>query len=102
MVWRTAEFDHSECGLFRTIEWITIRSLRACKPPIGRGSLRGESFFFTPPGTNQEGLPKTVEGPQTGQLHIVVRDDTTGKPTPCPHQRRRNRWKFLSARQRIR
>jgi putative membrane-bound dehydrogenase-like protein len=43
----------------------------------------GESYFFTPPGFEVEGRPITADGPQTGKLRIVVRDEETGKPTPC-------------------
>lgn len=46
-------------------------------------AAEGESFFFTPPGFEQEGKPLTVSGAATGRVKIVVRDQATGRPTPC-------------------
>ncbi len=54
-------------------------SVAAADPSVPEG----ESFFFTSPGSKREGQSKTAEGPQTGQLHLIVRDDVTGKPTTC-------------------
>ena len=51
----------------------------SAEPP----AKEGESFFFTAPGANQEGQPKTASGPNTGKLQIIVRDAQTGRPTPC-------------------
>lgn len=42
-----------------------------------------ESWFFTPPGAVQEGLVRTLEGPESATLRIVVLDEATGKPVPC-------------------
>jgi hypothetical protein len=42
-----------------------------------------EALIFTPPGFDKVGVPAVAEGPQTGRLKITVRDDRTGRPTPC-------------------
>jgi putative membrane-bound dehydrogenase-like protein len=55
---------------------------QAADPPA-RTAPEDESFFFIPPGFEKEGRPLTAGGEGTGKLAIIVRDKSTGKPTPC-------------------
>ncbi|MCI0457651.1 MAG: CehA/McbA family metallohydrolase [Gemmataceae bacterium] len=58
-------------------------ALPAEQPGPAAAKPEGESYFFTPPGSGHEGKPATASGEQTGRLHIVVRDQSSGKPTFC-------------------
>jgi putative membrane-bound dehydrogenase-like protein len=42
-----------------------------------------EDLVFTPEGFDKPGQPSWTHGAGNGLLRIVVRDDGTGKPTPC-------------------
>ena len=42
-----------------------------------------EALIFTPPGFDRVGVPARASGPEAGQLKIVIRDGSTGKPTFC-------------------
>jgi putative membrane-bound dehydrogenase-like protein len=42
-----------------------------------------EALLFTPAGFDRSGEPASASGEATARLHIVVRDQATGRQTPC-------------------
>ena len=42
-----------------------------------------EVLIFTPPGFDKVGVPAVAKGPNAGRLRITVRDERTGRLTPC-------------------
>jgi putative membrane-bound dehydrogenase-like protein len=51
--------------------------------PADPHAAKVEAFLFTPSGFPAPGRPRTVTGPQAAKLELTVRDQRTGKPTPC-------------------
>src|SRR6516165_2550233 len=42
-----------------------------------------EAYLFTPRGFDRAGKPMTASNDNAGRLEIIVRDESTGKPTFC-------------------